>query len=110
MNSGVLYAQGNVAIDTQGALQNTKAIAAGKNTNIAAQSIDSTGIFDNAEGRAYVQDHLTEVLNDPFNIMKVQKNGRIVKESLLAGPEGVVKVQAVWDGDKLITIQIFGGP
>ena len=37
----------------------------------------------------------------------LQENGRIMKESLLTGPNGVAKMQSVWDGDRLITVEIF---
>lgn len=41
--TSAIYAQGNIIIDTQGILQNKKSIAAGQNTNLTAQSIESTG-------------------------------------------------------------------
>ena len=43
MNNGILYAQGNVTVDTKGTLQNAKAITAGQNTKLTVQTLDSTG-------------------------------------------------------------------
>lgn len=54
-------------------------------------------------------EHLNNVLNDPSAIKEIQETGRIVRESLLAGPDGIVKMQSVWEGTKLITVQLFGG-
>ena len=73
------------------------------------RQLNRIGIQDNAKGRAYVQESLTNAFNDTSNVLKVQDNGRIVKESLLTGPNGVVKVQSVWQDNKLITVEIFGG-
>jgi RHS repeat-associated protein len=61
------------------------------------------GINDTATGRVYLREHFAKVLNDPTNIVKVQRNSRVVKESLLMGPKGGVKVRSIWEGAKLIT-------
>lgn len=42
-------------------------------------------------------------------ILKTQENGRVVRESLISGPNGVIKAESVWDGLKLITATLFGG-
>lgn len=73
------------------------------------KQLNSIGIFDNKAGREIVQDNLTKAFNDPSSILKVQENGRIVRESLLSGPNGLVKVESIWEDAKLITVQIFGG-
>ncbi len=72
------------------------------------RQLNRIGIFDNAEGRKIVQEHLGRAYMDTTNEI-LQENGRILKESLLAGPNGIVKVQSIWDGAKLITVEIFGG-
>jgi len=51
---------------------------------------------------------LTKVLNDPNNISRIQSNGRIIRESLLMGPRGGLKVESIWDGTKLITVKLLG--
>ncbi|WP_312072146.1 hypothetical protein [Anaerotignum propionicum] len=61
------------------------------------KQLNSNGIFDNKVGREIVQNNLTKVFNDSFSIVKVQDNGRIVRESLLSGPNGLVKVESIWE-------------
>ena len=38
----------------------------------------------------------------------IQSNGRIVKEAMLYGPGGSLKIRTIWEGLKLITIELFG--
>jgi hypothetical protein len=74
------------------------------------RQLNRIGIYDNVEGREIVSDHLYNTYNDPTSILKVQEStGRIIRESLLAGPEGIVKFRSIWEGSKLITVEIFGG-
>lgn len=72
------------------------------------RQLNRIGIYDNAEGRNIVQGHLENAFKNTTNGI-LQDNGRMLKESLLTGPNGIVKVQSVWEGNKLITIEIFGG-
>ena len=67
------------------------------------------GIFDTAANRAYLQTYFNHVLRNSNNILHRQANGRIIRESLLMGPNGGVKVVSVWEGRKLITFNLFGG-
>jgi hypothetical protein len=40
----------------------------------------------------------------------MQANGRVLKESLLMGPGGkAVKLQTIWEGNKLITVVVKAG-
>jgi hypothetical protein len=55
-----------------------------------------------------LQDHLEAVYKNTTNGVR-QENGRVLKESLLVGPNGAIKVQSVWENNKLITVEIFGG-
>lgn len=48
------------------------------------------------------------VLNNPMNIVKEQ-GARTVRESLLSGPGGFLKMESVWENNKLITMKLFGG-
>ena len=73
------------------------------------RQLQRIGIFDTAANRAYLKQHLNEVLKDPSNIILRQSNNRVVRESLLMGPNGGVKVVSVWEGRKLITVMIYGG-
>jgi RHS repeat-associated protein len=72
------------------------------------RQLNRIGIFDNAEGRSIVQRHLEEAFENTTNGV-VQTNGRTMKESLLVAPNGIVKVQSIWEGNNLITVEIFGG-
>ena len=72
------------------------------------RQLNRIGIFDNAKGRGIVQEHLSDAFKNTTN-GTLQENGRMLKESLLTGPNGVVKVQSVWEGNKLITVEMFGG-
>jgi len=38
----------------------------------------------------------------------LQENGRVVRESILMGPNGAVKVRSIWEGAKLITFELYG--
>jgi hypothetical protein len=67
------------------------------------------GILDDEAGRKLVLENLTKAFNDPSSILKEQENGRIVRESLLAGPDGFVKVESIWEDAKLVTVTILGG-
>ena len=80
-----------------------------RSTSMASQ-LARIGLWNNAETRTYLTEHLTEVLNDVTSISSIQSNGRFVSESLLAGPGGLLKWETVWEGNKLITGQLFGGP
>ena len=46
--------------------------------------------------------YFDDVLNDASNIVRIQENGNTVGESLLIEPDGGVKVQSIWDDDRLI--------
>ena len=71
------------------------------------RQLNRIGIYDNADGRSYLTQHLHESYANPSNAT-TQANGRILKESLLSGPNGVVKMNSIWEGNRLITIEIFG--
>ena len=79
------------------------------NRSIAmARQLARIGLPDSQSTREYLTEHLNQVVLDGNNITRIQENGRIVRESLLMGPEGGVKLQTIWEGNKLITIKIFG--
>jgi len=68
----------------------------------------TVGIHDNVAGRRILTNALNTVLNDPTNVTRIQQNGRVVRESLLSGPNGILKMETVWEGSRLITINLFG--
>ncbi len=82
------------------------------------------GIHDTPASREYLAKHLNDVLKDPSNISKVEVRSYIAKElpdtpiveytattreSLLIGPGGAVKIESVWNDDKLLTVIVKGG-
>ncbi|EFK56015.1 RHS repeat-associated core domain-containing protein [Sphingobacterium spiritivorum] len=71
------------------------------------RQLESVGIFDNAAGRSYLNSHLQGVYNSSKGIL--QSNGRYLRESLLMGPNGGIKVESIWDGNRLITVKLLGG-
>lgn len=78
--------------------------------------LDRVGIRDDAAGRAIVEQNLREAAGRPDNVVeRVGKNGNLieVRESLLAGPYGFVRVRSVWivEGGRLrlSTVVIEGG-
>ena len=70
------------------------------------KQLQSIGIFDTPTGRAYLNRYLQDVYKTPGVL---QNNGRFMRESLLMGPNGGVKVQSIWENNRLITIELFGG-
>jgi len=77
-----------------------------RSTSMFAQ-LKKIGIFNNAAGNVYLRQHLGKVLNSSLGTM--QSNGRILKESILMGPNGALKMESIWEGTKLITIKLIGG-
>jgi len=71
------------------------------------RQLESVGIFDNAAGRSLLNSHLESVYSGTKGIL--QSNGRYLRESLLMGPRGGLKVESIWDENKLITVKLLGG-
>ncbi|MFM7021956.1 MAG: hypothetical protein ACKOXB_03190 [Flavobacteriales bacterium] len=69
------------------------------------RQLNRIGIFDNDAGCAYVRGHLGHTYNYAKGIAM---NGRVLKESILTGPNGILKVQSIWQADQLITIKLIG--
>lgn len=88
------------------------------------EELRKIGIHNTPSGREYISNHLNDVLKDSSNISNVEVRSYIAKElpgkpiveytaitreSLLMGPGGAVKVESVWDGNRLITVIVKGG-
>ena len=71
------------------------------------RQLNRIGFHDSAVNRQYLSDHLKGVLNDPASVLRVDQGGRVVRESLLMGPQGGVKLETIWEGDRLITGTIY---
>lgn len=98
--------------------------ATGKTHNIERSKqnlaqLSRIGIFDNTQGRNYVTSHLNSVLRDSSNILRIEPRSYTVdgvvytwtatiRESLLVGPSGFLKVETIWNGNSLVTVTLFG--
>ncbi len=71
--------------------------------------LERIGLPKTAANTEIMRQHLIGVINNASNILRTQPNGNTVRESLLMGPKGALKVQSIWDGAKLITVKLFGG-
>ena len=70
------------------------------------KQLNSIGILDNPANRAYITEKITESFY--YSQAVLQANGREIREIMLMGPHGGVKMQTIWEGAKLITIMLFG--
>ena len=68
--------------------------------------LNRIGIFNNNSGRQFMQIEIEKAFYDNTNAI-LQTDGRIAKETLLVGPNGFSKMTTIWDGNKLITIELF---
>ncbi len=68
--------------------------------------LNSIGIFDDAKGKKLVLDNLSNAFDDPTSIRETLDNGRVVRTSVLKGPNGELKVESVWDKEKLISVKL----
>lgn len=72
------------------------------------RQLESIGLPDTPATRQYLSQHLSETYANPGSVVRTQENGRVVRESLLMGPNGGVKFETIWDGNRLITGELFG--
>lgn len=70
------------------------------------RQLESVGIFDNLAGRSLLNSHLDDAYAATKGIL--QSNGKILRESVLMGPNGGLGVQSYWQGNKLITVILLG--
>lgn len=71
--------------------------------------LESVGIFDTCENRDYLLNYFEQVFYEIDNIIEVQTDGRIIKDSFLMGKWGGIKMETVWYKHKLITFFIKKG-
>ncbi|WP_156935423.1 hypothetical protein [Pseudonocardia spinosispora] len=74
------------------------------------------GIFDSPQSRQLLRENLSEASASSSNIQRAFETeyGKFeVRDSLLAGPRGILKIESTWqqtdNGLKLITIIPYGG-
>ncbi len=70
------------------------------------RQMQSIGLFDSPTTRDYVALQFQRAFQNPGI---VQENGRVVRDFILSGPNGCLKVQSIWEGVKLITFMPIGG-
>ncbi len=71
--------------------------------------LESIGIYDTVENRDYLLSHIEASFFDSNNVIRTQQDGRIVKDSLLMGLRGALRMETIWQGDKLITFFLKSG-
>lgn len=71
--------------------------------------LQSIGIYDTIENRNYMVRHIEAAFYDLTNIIRVQPDGRIIKDSLLMGKRGALRMETIWQKNKLITIFLKSG-
>jgi hypothetical protein len=80
------------------------------------RQLNGIGVFDNAAGRNLLSAHFDEVVSTNSNVLRTWSDefGTFqARESLLAGPHGLLKLESTWqvtsDGLRLTTVIPFGG-
>lgn len=64
------------------------------------------GIYDTEYWRNSMFQKLWQ---DYYNLIPILlENGQHVRDALLIGPNGMLKMESIWQGGKLITIELFG--
>lgn len=69
-------------------------------------TLNSIGIYDNDMGRILVKQNIVDSYYETGNSI-IQENGRLSKDSLLIGPNGIAKMNTVWENERLITVELF---
>ncbi|MBQ1328319.1 MAG: hypothetical protein IIY49_09840, partial [Eubacterium sp.] len=70
------------------------------------KTLNSIGIYDNEEGREIVLNAFQDAYSNLSDGI-VKENGRITVNTLLLGPNGCACRKTIWEGNKLITVNIF---
>ncbi len=73
------------------------------------RQMERIGLHDTPANRQLMAKHFQDVLNDASNIAGTGRGGTTIRESLLMGPNGAVKIESYWDGNVLRTFKLFGG-
>lgn len=80
------------------------------------RQLRQVGVYDSAASRDLLRRHLSDVVADDSNIVRTFSNQygtSQVRESLFAGPNGMLKFESTWqvtdDGYRLTTVIPFGG-
>jgi hypothetical protein len=60
-----------------------------------AAALSKIGLSDSPETRAYITEKITQAFNDPSSL---EAGSSSVRDTLLMGPGGAVKMQTIWQG------------
>ncbi len=71
------------------------------------RQLERIGLPDTPASRQYLYKSILEVYGNPKNIIKIQKNGRAVRHSVLIGPKGGALLETIWAGNLLTTGKII---
>ena len=73
------------------------------------RQMERIGLPDSPTSRTLVKENLIGTLKDPNSVAEQLEGGRVLRDSLLSGPGGHLKIESIWDGVKLITVKLKGG-
>jgi len=73
------------------------------------RQLERIGLSDTPETRSYLASELQSAYSNQDNVVTIQPDCRVVRESLLTGPRGFLKMRTVWEDNKLITVFLFSG-
>lgn len=65
------------------------------------------GIWNTSYWRCYISNQIIKMFNNP-SCAYIQSNGKIAREAMLYGPGGGIKIRTIWQGIRLISIELFG--
>ena len=72
------------------------------------RQMERIGLPDTVANRQLMTNHFQGVLNDATNISGKGRNGEAIRESLLMGPNGGVKIESIWEGNTLQSFRLKG--
>lgn len=71
------------------------------------KTLNSIGIFDNKAGRTLVKNAFEDAHANIDKGVLDHRTGRTSVDTLLSGPNGFAKMTTVWDGNKLVTVNLY---
>jgi RHS repeat-associated protein len=71
------------------------------------QEMESVGLSDTPQTRVYVSQKIIEAFYNPAATSAIGRGGAVIKDVLIMGPNGGIKLQTIWQGAQLVTIKVF---
>ena len=68
--------------------------------------LERIGLRDSPEARQCFADLLQQAYQQPGVL---QGNGRTLRDFLIMGPNGALRAESIWEGERPITVNLFGG-